>query len=71
MKLTALLNLKGLFSSNGSASITQSDPEPREYSPSKIASLRLEIAANNEAAAEEAASRGYKRNPRIVAASIT
>ena len=64
MKLTALQSLKALFSWTGQTNVTDQEMATRDYSPSELACLRQGIKANNAAASQLAAERGYKRNSR-------
>lgn len=64
MRLTALQSLRALFSWNGQTNITDQETGTRDYSPSELACLRQGIKANNAAASQLAADRGYKRNSR-------
>ncbi len=66
MKFVAFQMLKDLFSSSGHTSTTEEEPGLSGYLPCEIDSLRSEVRANNALAAEVAATRGYKRNPRAM-----
>ena len=64
MKLLSLQTLKGLFSSTGGESSSQSTMGSGDYNSSEIDCLKYEIKANSEKARAEAQQRGYRRNER-------
>jgi hypothetical protein len=72
MKLLASQRLRGLFSFNGlRGSLPASEPGTKSYTPSEIDCLRREIEENSRLAAESAAGRGYRLNPKIAAAKLS